>query len=193
MPATESLADANLRSPSYYVAQTHAACRDCGLSTRLLALALPRTHETLEDCPPAVEAESDGVATDGVATDGVATDGAAPGESATDSWQLADVDAFLFYVQQLPDGVQRQLRQISPGYRPARSAATQSVYWVNHCEHCGALLDDYELHCEPEGAFMPCSEAEAGKIHLMQILEPIQALAAGYSPDPLFFGLMPAS
>lgn len=187
MSLIESLSDANLRSPTYYVAQTHAACRNCGLSTRLLALALPRMHETLEEWPSAVEAEPDGVAADGVAADGVA-----PGGSAADNWQHADVDAFLFYVEQLPDRVQRHLRQISPGYRQARSAATQSVYWVNHCEHCGALLDDYELHCEPEGAFMPCSEAEAGKIYLMQILEPIEALAAGYSPDPVFFGLMSA-
>ena len=173
MSLTESHSDPNLRSPSYYVARTNAACRNCGLSTRLLALALPRTHETLENGSPAGEA--------------------LPDEPGTDTWQHADVDAFLFYVEQLPHHVQRQLRQISPGYRQARSAATQSVYWVNHCEHCGALLDDYELHCEPEGAFMPCSEAEAGKIHLLQILEPIEALAAGYSPDPVFFGLMPAS
>ena len=40
---------------------------------------------------------------------------------------------------------------------------------------------------------MPCSEAEARKIHLLRILEPIEALAAGYSPDPVFFGLMSAS
>jgi hypothetical protein len=166
MSVTESLSDPNLRSPTYYVAQTNAACRDCGLSTQLLALALPRTHETLEDG---------------------ATD------SAADTWQNADVDAFLFYVEQLPHDVQHRLQRMSPGYRQARSAATQGVYWVNHCEHCGASLDDYELHCEPEGAFMPCSEAEARKIHLLQILEPIEALAAGYSPDPVFFGLMPVS
>jgi hypothetical protein len=173
MPAAESLADANLRSPTYYVAQANAACRDCGLPTQLLALALPRTHETLENGSSAGET--------------------LPDEPGKDTWQHADVDAFLFYVEQLPDRVQLQLRQISPGYRQAQSAATQGVYWVNHCEHCGALLDDYELHCEPEGAFMPCNEAEARKIHLLQILEPIEALAAGYSPDPVFFGLMPVS
>jgi hypothetical protein len=188
MPAIESLCDPNLRSPTYYVAQTNAACRDCGLSTRLLALALPRTHETLEVGPPDAEAELDRVAPDLVAPDRVVSD-----ESAADIWQHANVDAFLFYVEQLPDRVQLQLRQISPGYRQAHSAVSQGIYWVNHCEHCGALLDDYELHCEPEGAFMPCSEAEAGKIHLLQILEPIEAQAAGYSPDPEFFGLMPVS
>jgi hypothetical protein len=178
MPMTESLSEPNLRSPTYYVARTNAACGDCGLSTQLLALALPRTHETLE---------ADG------AGDGVAPDRVDSGDSATDIWQHSDVDAFVFCVEQLPDRVQRQLQKISPEYRQARSAATQSVYWVNHCEHCGALLDDYELHCEPEGAFMPCSEAEARKIHLLQILEPIEALAAGYSPDPVFFSLMSVS
>jgi hypothetical protein len=178
MPVTESLTDPNLRSPTYYVAQTNAACGHCGLSTQLLALALPRTHETLEADP---------------AGDDVAPDRVDSRDSITDTWQHANVDAFLFYVEQLPHDVQRQLQKISPGYRQALSAATQGVYWVNHCEHCGALLDDCELHCEPEGAFMPCNDAEARKIHLLQILEPIEALAAGYSPDPVFFCLMPVS
>jgi hypothetical protein len=175
MPVTEYLADSNLRSPTYYVARTNAACGHCGLSTQLLALALPRTHETLEADRAAEEVEPD------------------RGDSITDTWQHANVDAFLFYVEHLPDRVQHQLRQISAGYRRARSAPTQGVYWVNHCEHCGALLDDYDLHCEPEGAFMPCSEAEARKIHLLQILEPIEAVAVGYTPDPVFFDFMPAS
>jgi hypothetical protein len=178
MPATESLSDPNLRSPTYYVARTSAPCGACGLSTHLLALALPRTHEILE-----ADGESDEVDPDRVDS----------GDLMTDSWQHADVEAFVFYVEQLPDRVRHQLQRISPVYRQAQSAATQSTYWVNHCEHCGAMLEDYELHCEPEGAFMPCSEAEAAKIRLLRISEPIEAVAAGYTPDPVFFASMPAS
>jgi len=39
------LADANVRSHTYYVARTHVRCWHCGLSTRLLALAVPHNHE----------------------------------------------------------------------------------------------------------------------------------------------------
>lgn len=158
MPVTEPLPEANLRSPTYFVARTKAKCWHCGLSTRLLALAVPRTHETLDG-----------------------------------DWQRANVDAFLFYVEQLSHDVQLRLRQIAPGFRPAQSEATQSSYWANHCEHCGELLEDHELHCEPEGAFVPSSEAAATQIHLLRIPEPIEAVMAGYSPDPAFFGLLPAS
>ncbi len=173
MPAAESLSEPNLRSPTYYVALTNATCRECGLSTRLLALALPRTHETLE-------ADR-------------AADGVDPGDSMKDTWQHANVDAFLFYVEQLPHQVQHRLQQMAASFRLAQSAAAQGACWVNHCEHCGALLDDYELHCEPEGAFMPCSETAATKIHLLRIPEPIEAVAAGYTPDPVFFNFMSAS
>jgi len=60
----------------------------------------------------------------------------------------------------------------------------------HYCEHCGTLLGDHELHCEPEGAFMPSSEAAAANIHLLQIPEPFQAVAAGYTFEPEFFGFM---
>ncbi|MEP6546889.1 MAG: hypothetical protein ABJD53_05435 [Gammaproteobacteria bacterium] len=170
MPAIESLPDANLRSPTYYLARTYARCRYCGLSTHLMALAVPRTHETLDDDEPADDAESH--------------------QPAASAWRRLDVDAFLFYVERLSHDVRRRLQKMAPCFRPARSATTQSVYWVNHCEHCDSLLEDHELHCEPEGAFMPASEAEAAQIHLLQVPEPIEVVAAGYSPDPAFFGLM---
>lgn len=173
MPTTESFAEANLRSPTYYLARTNAGCWHCGLSTRLLALAVPSTHETLDG-----EASPEGAGSDDIAAS---------------AWQLADVDAFLFYVERLSRDVQRHLQQVAPGFRPAQSATTHSVYWANHCEHCGALLDDHELHCEPEGAFMPTNEAAATQIQLLQVLEPIEAVAAGYSPDPAYFDLMPAA
>ncbi len=173
MPAIESLPDANLRSPTYYLARTHAGCRHCGLSTRLLALAVPRTHETWEGDVPADDADSTLL------------------EASV--WLRADVDAFLFYVEQLSQDVQRRLQLAAPFFRLAQSATTQSVYWANHCEHCGALLDDHDLHCEPDGAFMPASAAEAVGIHLLQVAEPIEAVAAGYSPDPAFFRLMPTT
>jgi hypothetical protein len=41
------LPDANVRSSSYYIAETEAQCLSCGRWTRVLALALPAPHEIL--------------------------------------------------------------------------------------------------------------------------------------------------
>ena len=163
------LADANVRSDTYYIARTNVRCWHCGLSTRLLALAMPHDHETLDGD---TQAEADG------------------GDAVSDPWQRAAVNAMLFYVERLRDDVRDRLNRISPFFRLAHSAAPLNSYWANHCEHCDTLLDDHELHCEPDGAFMPCSEAEAGNILLLHIDEPFEAVAAGCALEPEFFRFM---
>jgi hypothetical protein len=163
------LRGANVRSHSYFVARTRMRCPHCGLATRLLAVAVPLDHETLEE-----DAEGD------------AGDRAEP---APDAWQRANVNAFLFYVQELPDGIRNRLHQMSPCFRPAHCAATLNSYWINHCEHCNSPLGDHELHCEP-GVFMASSEAAAANIELVRIQEPFAALAAGYAMDPEFLAFM---
>ena len=169
MSEIPSLAAANVRSQSYYVARTNVRCWHCGSSTSLLALAVPDDHETLDEDTQA------------------AADGGGP---AADAWHPANAHAFLFYVVSLPDGVRGRLNQLSRFFRLAHSAVTSSSYWANHCEHCGTLLGDHELHCEPDGAFMPSSEAAAANIHILKIREPFQAVAAGYALEPEFFGFM---
>jgi hypothetical protein len=158
MSAINAVPDANVRSQTYYVARATAQCGYCGSPNRLLALAMPRIHETLED-----------------------------------EWQCADANAFLFYVGELPDDVRHRLQALSPHFRRARSAATQSIYWANHCEHCGTLLGDHELHCEPDGAFAPSSEAAAADIELLHINAPLRAAASGYALEPEFFRFMRGS
>jgi hypothetical protein len=163
------LSGANVRSHSYFVARTSVRCRHCGLATRLLALALPQEHETLDEDP---EYQDEGSA-----------------ERPPEAWQRAGVNAFLFYVERLPGEVRDRLNQLSRLFRPAHSAATLSTYWTNHCEHCGRPIDDHELHCEP-GAFMASSEAAAEAIELVAIPEPFAAVAAGYATEPEFFAFM---
>lgn len=41
--------NANIRSPSYYIAQMQARCAKCGRQARVLALAVPPNHEILVD------------------------------------------------------------------------------------------------------------------------------------------------
>jgi hypothetical protein len=160
MPAVQPLPDANVRSQTYYVAGTEAPCLRCGLPTRLLALAVPHSHETLDGDSPDL----------------------------LDEWQRANFSAFLFYVGHLPESVQTRLNQLSPHFRLEYSTTTLNTYWANHCEHCGAFLEDHDLHCEPDGAFLPSSEDAAAGIELLQVHEPFEASAGGYAIEPEFFG-----
>jgi hypothetical protein len=151
----------NVRSPAYYVASARVPCRFCRSSTLVLALALPPNHEVLED----------------------------DGETA--AWQAVPANAFLFYVTALANSVEVQLSQLSAHcFYFAHSDTTQNSYWANHCEHCGQLLADHELHCEPEGPFSPTEEAEAARISLATINEAFEGAAAGYALDPEFFRFM---
>ncbi len=189
MTTPSLLPDANVRSAIYLVARATAQCPNCGLCTRLLALALPRGHETLDPGSDGDVADDDdgdfGPEGDAAGErDKAARDdnvGVAPG-----AWQLVDAGARLFYVVALPVDVRQRLQQLSPHFRLAHSEATQTSYWANHCEYCSALLEDHELHCEPEGAFTPCSEAAAAAIELLRISEPFQACASGYAVAPEF-------
>jgi len=51
---------------------------------------------------------------------------------------------------------------------------------------CGALLEDHDLYCEPDGAFLPMSGDITADFELTWIAEPIEAAAGGYSCDPAF-------
>jgi hypothetical protein len=177
MSTIEPHPDANVRSQTFYVARSNARCWHCGESTDLIALVVPHDHEILE--------MNEGEDEDDNQDAGAKADGR--DQPAPDAWQRANADAFLFYVDYLPDGVRDQLKQISPSFRMAYSAVTLNSYWANHCEHCGTLLDDHELHCEPEGAFVPASESAAAVIQISQIPEPFEAAAAGYALAPEFF------
>jgi hypothetical protein len=170
--------DANVRSQTFSVARSNAPCRHCGEATDLIALVVPHNHEILdtnqgEDDNPDADAKADG-----------------GDQPAPEAWQCANAAAFLFYVDYLPDAVRDQLQQISPSFRMAYSAATLNSYWANHCEHCGTLLDDHELHCEPEGAFMPSSESAAAAIQISRIQAPFEAAAGGYALAPEFSRFM---
>jgi hypothetical protein len=114
-------------------------------------------------------------------------------EVLSDTWECASRQAFLFYVDHLPDDVVRCLQSIAPMYRWAVSPATQGSQWANHCERCGAFQEDHDLHCEPEGAFLPVSAAAAANIDFMTMPSAFQASAAGYAMDPPFVVIEPGA
>jgi len=153
----------NVRSGGYFIVRSIGECRRCQASTPLIALALAPEHETLS-----MDADDEWK------------------ESIPDIWESAACSALLFYVEALPDSVQRRLAEFSQAYRYAYSAEAQGYYWANHCMSCGALLEDPDLFCEPDGAFLPMSAEITADLELTWIEEPIEAAAGGYSCDPAF-------
>ncbi len=162
MSNTSAPSDINIRSSGYFIACATGTCWCCDAPTPVIGLGLPPAHEALS-----MDAEH--------------------GEWAQDSWEGAARNALVFYIEYLPEAVQWQLTNFSPSYRLGGGAGLQESYWANHCEKCGSLLDDQDLFCEPDGPFLPTSEASASRIHLFWIDEPIEAAAAGYALDPEFF------
>jgi hypothetical protein len=156
----------NVRSRRYCIARTLGSCFRCGGKTSVVALVLPPSHETLS----LVDGERDG--------------------PDVECWDTAASAAFLFYIEYLPEEVRQRVQAVARAYRRTPSAVTQGSYWANCCEHCDAPLEDHELFCEPEGAFMPASAAGAAAIALMRIEEPFEASAAGYACDPQFLEFM---
>src|SRR3984893_6722269 len=179
--------EVNIRSPRYYIARTVSTCWHCGSPTALVAFAVPPGHETLDVDDDAVDEGSDGETQHR--------------EHPAAAWSVADHNALLFFVVSLPAAVQKRIHQYQPAYRSIDADATAAgpatsvgggsgSYWVNHCEQCGCQLDDHELFCEPEGAFLPTSRSTAAAIHLVLVDEPFETSAASYSYEPLLFDAM---
>jgi len=160
--------DINRRAQRFFVAQTRGVCNDCNRSTPLVAVGLWPGHEALE------------------------LDEDAPDDAhAVDRWEVAHHAAFLFHVAYLSSNAQSRIMAICPAYALDHDESGDELCWTNHCEHCGAPFDDQDLFCEPGGAFLPVSEADAGLIQIRNLEEAIAAVAAGDAPEPPFFDSMP--
>lgn len=168
MSDRQTVADANVRADSYFVVRTQARCWHCGTPTRLLALAVPEDHESFELTSLFDDVDADGNTHERF------------------EWQRSGMSALLFYVEDLPEEVSDKLREISSCFRLGYSVATLNSYWANHCEFCATLLDDHDLHCEPDSAFVMSTEA-AAKIERLRIEKPFEASAGGFSYEPEFF------
>lgn len=81
-------------------------------------------------------------------------------------WTRNDDPAIVSYASfLLPDNATR-IQALSRKYRVDFSKTTNSSYWMNHCDRCGMKQGDFELYCEPDGAFFPTSEQAASRITL---------------------------
>jgi hypothetical protein len=160
-------ANINVRSCSYWIAHATGECDRCRASTQFVALALPPHHQSL-----AIDWDIE------------------KDELVAYNWEIAEWGAFIFYIEHLPDNARRRLQALSEGYRFEFSERTQGSYWANHCSACGALIEDHDLFCEPDGAFLPTTAAAAAAVTLERFDEAFEAGAVGYACDPQFLDSM---
>jgi hypothetical protein len=55
------------------------------------------------------------------------------------------------------------------------------------------LIEDHDLFCEPDGAFLPTTAESAAAVTLERVDEALEAGAVGYACDPQFLGSMVGS
>jgi hypothetical protein len=157
--------ETSVRADSYFLARTQGECGACFRSTALLALALPRDHETWYAPNP--------------------DDPWDRGD-----WQVADGTAFIFDIERLNPEVARRVKEPPAIFLPERNGKKRGGNWTNHCARCGAAVNDQYLHCEFDAAFVPTSTAAAARITLTHVREPLLASAGGYTFWPEFFAAM---
>ena|SRR5579871_18819 len=104
-------------------------------------------------------------------------------------WQRAEAGAFVFFITELSAPIRRCLARMAPLFSRKQGEGSRNPYWANHCEHCGALFSDDELHCEP-GVFMPFRPDQAATITLVHVAGELSVDASGYAFDPQFLNLM---
>jgi hypothetical protein len=156
--------DVNYRSPTYCIARGLQRCEQCARLFPVAGLAMPPGHETLEDDAQAAETPE-------------------PAQR----WHVSEAGALLFFIEYLPLAVQHRVSLLTPHYRLDYGESASQWYWMNHCAYCGLKHGDFDLYCEPGGAFLPLSATARARMRLYEILEPLAAQAAGYVYAPEYF------
>ena len=138
------------------IVESRILCTQCNVVTAVFAFALPAGYESLnvDDNTP---------------------------DDEMGSWEAPGVGAILSYVDHLPESIANRIRTLTSHYRIDRDIASGEAFWLNHCEHCGALIEEEELHGDLDGPFgpMPCEGLKALRLH--DVREPFEACAGGES------------
>lgn len=143
----------NIRAPSYYLAASSSCCWRCRRPSRVHGFILPASHETRDE-------------------------DARPGDPA---WAPGEEPTLLCYLEWLAPPVAARLAALTPHYRVALGSRRGPRYWMNHCELCGAGLDDHEIYCEPGAGFLAFTLEDAQRISLMLVDQPFGGCCGSYS------------
>lgn len=73
------------------------------------------------------------------------------------------------YISVVPERLAAYIEEKLPNYFLDWSNTTESFYYMNHCEQCGAHLGDFFLHSEPEHAFFPQTPEEVQRMKIIEL------------------------
>jgi hypothetical protein len=74
-------------------------------------------------------------------------------------------------IREIPETLLTYITTAQPNYGKHYLDGARSLFYVNTCP-CGAYFSDFELYCEPCGAFFPTEKNEAAQIEVIEL--PIQ-------------------
>lgn len=172
----------NIKSSNYFILESTISCWKCKRQTRVFALAFPAGHQILA-LPEVDEEEFDS----DDAYEAWAND------PSSYKWLSAETGACIHYIEHLPDAVVARIRTLTPHFWFDHSKMADESYWMNHCECCGMKQGDFNLHCEPRGAFLPLWEKDLAQLVKHQVNEPFEACHnGGYGELELFDLIRPA-
>ena len=80
------------------------------------------------------------------------------------------------YVLYLPDAIAKRILERTPNYCTDIHRETDRLGWWNHCDHCGAQIDDEELH-HIDGPFSRAALERQTSVEVHYVREPFSALA----------------
>ena len=158
MPDDTDSPNANVRSNRYFIVESRIRCYQCNRVTAVFGFSLPEDYETIyvnDDVP----------------------------DDVTETWDSPGMAAVLSYVDYLPETVADRIRSMTEHYRLDLVDEDSESFWMNHCEHCGAQLEEEELHGDPGSPFMPISDKGLEAIRLHEVHEPFSASAGGQCHD----------
>lgn len=78
------------------------------------------------------------------------------------------------YLNHPTEDMVQHLKRLAPNYRPDYSKTIESMYWMNHCDHCGIKQGDNSLHQESDAPFFPDHIETAKLFQLLEIKTPVE-------------------
>jgi hypothetical protein len=156
MDMTTDDATPNVRASGYFIVESRFPCLKCSQVSAVFAFAVPKGYESLcvDDSTP---------------------------ENECGVWEPQELAAVLSFVGCLPEAVIKRVRAVTSCYRIVTERETCSGFWMNHCEHCGARMEEEELHEDMDGPFGSIPSVGWEAIRLHEVREPFAAAAGGES------------
>ncbi len=155
LPELSANEQPNFQSQGFWIAVSAESCEECFEYTPCFAFLLPSGHEELD-----LEVEED-----------------EPLE-----WLTHPYEAFLNEIWSLSANAVERMQSFTETYYVDSSDETETPYWANLCQHCGAMLDEFLIFGEVGGGFCPGSFQQAEEqIKLHWYDEPFWAYSFGTS------------